>query len=179
MPTIKNSNVAPQNAKNFKVNFTTNNLDNGTQFAESFIVSGPNGSFNVPLNAVTNGNTKVMIPLTSNTSEGANYLKIWLPQPSSNTLYITFSKKASSMKDGYYDYITGIPDDYRIDLRNWILDGAAIPSVPLNKTKTLVFSAIGKDTNQASESIQFVIKITAKIGTITPPPPTSGGSSDS
>lgn len=179
MSTLKNPNVAPQNAKNFKVQFTTTNLDNGSVFLEPFIVSGPSGSFNVPLNSTTNGGSKVFIPLTSNTSEGANYLKIHLPQPDSSELYITFAKKASSMFDGYYDYITGIPDDYRTDLRNWILDGRSIPTAPINLTKTLVFSVIGKDTNQSSEAIQFVIKITAKIGTPIVTPPTSGGVSDS
>ena len=170
---MKNLNTAPQNALNKKVQFTTNNLDNGSVFVEPFIVSGPNGSFNNPLNSTANGN-KVFIPLTTNTAEGANYLKIHLPQPNKSVMYLTYAKKADSMADGYYDYITGIPADYRDDLRNWILDGRAIPSAPTNMNKTLVFSAIGKDTNQSSQAIQFVIKLTAKIGTLVVTPPTSG-----
>ncbi len=164
MPTIKNPNVQPQNALNFSVEFTTTNLDNGQPFVEPFVVTGPNGSFNIPLNAVAYGGTKIFIPLTTNTSNGASYLKIWLPQPSNDKMYITFCIKASQMNDGYYDYLTGIPAAYRTDLRNWILDGANIPGVPVTYGKTLVFSAIGKDTNQSAEAIQFRVKLYGSFG---------------
>jgi len=174
MPTIKNANSLPQNALNRSVTFTTTNLDNGTPFSEPFIVTGPTGSFNNPLNIVTYGGNKILIPLTTNTSEGANYLKIWLPQPSSNKMYITFAKKANSMSDGYYDYINGIPSAYRADLRSWILDGTSVPITQAARNKTLVFEAIGKNTNQAQETIQFRVDFSGLFTqTANPTGPTS------
>lgn len=171
------ANTNPANALNKKIKFTTTNLDNGTIFIEPFEVTGPNGSFNVPLNAVNYsglGGKKVFIPLTTNTSEGANYLKIHLPQPGSDTLYVTFAKKHSVMADGYYDYISGIPNSYRTDLRNWILDGNSITQISTIFSKTLVFSAIGQNTNQSSQAIQFKIKFVGTFpANLSSPPLTS------
>jgi len=159
---IRNSNAAPQNSLHFKAKFTTSNLDDGTLFQEPFIANGPTGSFNNPLNSVLYGGNKVFIPLTTNTSEGANYLKIWLPQTTSDILYVTFSKKADSMQDGYYDYITGVPDDYRIDFFEWIKDGStdAITST-VTLRKNLFFTAYGKNTNQTSQAIQIKVEFSA------------------
>lgn len=157
--TLKNPNSLPQNVLNFSVKFTTTNLDSGTVFSEPFIVTGPSGSFNNALNYTTNGSNKIFIPLTTNTTNGANYLKIWLPQPNSDKIYITFAKKASSMADGYYDYVSGIPTAYRTDLRNWILDGNTIQTNQPPLKKTLIFGAIGKNTNQVQESIEFRIQL--------------------
>jgi len=57
------------------VNFTTTDLNSSQQFIEPHTVSGPNGSFNVPLNAVPISGNKVVIPLTTNTAQGAKLLK--------------------------------------------------------------------------------------------------------
>ena len=165
MPTIKNANTLPQNALNKSVKFSTTNLDNGQPFIEPYILTGPSGSFNLPLNSVTNGNTKVMVPLTTNTADGASYLKIHIPTVNTDIMYVTFAIKSSTMKDGYYDYITGIPAAYRADLRTWILDGTtSVPFVPTTFSKTLVFSVYGKDTNQTAQAIQFRVKFNAIFG---------------
>lgn len=147
------------------VNFTTTNLSNGNTFVEPHTVSGPNGSFTVPLNAINIGGNKVVVPLTSDTSPGAYYLKFHMPQPGSSEFYVTFAQKNLSYSDGYYDYTTGIPTDYRSDLRTFIADGAtSIPTTPHTRTKTLVFMVYGLDTNQTSAAVQFTVKFTAQFG---------------
>jgi sulfite reductase beta subunit-like hemoprotein len=80
-------------------------------------------------------------------------------------MYITFAKKNSSMSDGYYDYVQGIPDDYRNELRAWIRDGKNfIPSGGENLAKKLKFKIKGVDTNDVSASIDFTISISAVYG---------------
>ena len=147
------------------VNFTTTNLDNGNLFTEPHTVSGPTGSFIVPINAVPIGGSKLVIPLTSNTSQGANYLKLHLPQPNSSIFYITFCVKNNEMQDGFYDYNTGIPASYRSDLRVFILDGLiSIPSSGVILTKKLVFQVLGLDTNVSSAAIQYTVNLQAVFG---------------
>jgi len=154
------------------VNFTTTNLSNGTVFSEPHTVSGPTGSFNIPLNAISIGGNKIVVPLTSDSSQGASYLKFHLPQPNSSEFYVTFCEKNNSYSDGYYDYQTGIPSQYRTDLRNWIADNPlGLPSQPTSIPKTLTFTVYGLDTNQTSAAIQYTVRFTGVFGA------TSGGGS--
>jgi len=89
-----------------------------------------------------------------------------MPQPNSSKFYITYAVKNNSYADGYYDYQTGIPSQYRTDLRNFILDAAqSIPQFPTSITKTLVFSVYGLDTNQVSSAIQYKVIFSATFGT--------------
>jgi len=107
----------------------------------------------------------IVVPLTSDTSPGANYLKFHLPQPGSSVFYVTYAQKNNSYADGYYDYQTGIPADYRADLRSFISDGAtSIPSGGVTKVKTLVWTVYGLDTNVVSAAIQYTVKFTAVFG---------------
>jgi len=147
------------------VNFTTTNLDNGDPFVEPHTVSGPTGSYNVPVSAINIGNNKIVIPLTSNTSPGANFLKLHLPQPNSSEFYVTFCSKTNGSQDGYYDYTTGISSAYRADLRTFCLDGAlSIPSQGASYAKTLVFQVLGLDTNVSSAAIQYTVRFSATFG---------------
>jgi hypothetical protein len=147
------------------VNFTTTNLSNGDPFVEPHTVSGPTGSYNVPVSVIPISGNKIVIPLTSDTSAGASFLKLHLPQPNSSAFYVTFCVKNNAMQDGYYDYTTGIPSDYRTDFRLFTLDGAnSIPSGGASYSKTLVFQVLGLDTNVASAAIQYTVTLAATFG---------------
>lgn len=166
MATTANQN--PANVVHRKVAFTTTNLDNGDIFDEPHFVNGPTpvGAFNIPLNGVSIVGNKVVVPLQTTTGWGSYWLKFWLPQPGSKIMYVTFAQKNASMADGFYDYITGIPVDYRTALRTWIRDD----NLPTNlsqvipRTKSLSFTSYGLDTNQVSSAIPFKINFTAIFG---------------
>jgi len=49
------ANQDPASVLNAVVNFTTTNLSDGDPFVEPHTVSGPNGTFTIPLNAVNIG----------------------------------------------------------------------------------------------------------------------------
>ena len=166
------STIGPTMAK--VVNFTTTNLSSGDPFVEPHTVSGPTGSYNVPVSVINIGNGKFVIPLTSDTSAGANYLKLHLPQPNSSDFYVTFCVKNNSLQDGYYDYTTGIPADYRADFRTFCLDGTiSIPSQNTPFSKTLVFQVLGLYTNISSAAVQYTVELSAVFGGATPPPSSS------
>lgn len=162
MATTANQN--PANVVHRKVTFNTTNLSNGDIFDEPYFVNGPTpgGTFNIPLNGVGIVGNKVVVPIQTTTGWGSYWLKFWLPQPGSKIMYVTFAQKNASMADGYYDYITGVPSDYRTALRTWIRDNVATPiNSSVTKTKSLVFTSYGLDTNQVSAAIQFKINFTA------------------
>ena len=154
-----------------KVEFTTTNVDFATLFSEAHIVTGPNGAFTVPLNTINIGGAKYVVPLTSNSAQGANYLKFHFPQFFLTTgnlseFYVTFCQKNNNMADGYYDYQTGVPLDYNTDFRTFVLDNAqTLPQSLTTKKKTLVFSVYGADSNQPSEAEQFKVEFNAVFGT--------------
>ena len=162
--------VANQNPANnsiaYKVNFTTTNLSNGNPFVEPHTVVGPTpaGTFNIALNGVSLAGSKVVVPLQTTTGAGSYWLKFWLPQPGSSVMYITFAIKTNGVSDGYYDYATGIPSDYRSALRTWIKDNVTLPASPTTVQKNLLFTVYGLDTNQVSSAIQFKTKFTAVFG---------------
>lgn len=160
------ANQSPGSILNFNVEFTTTDLSNGNLFSEPHTVSGPTGSFTNPLNAVTITGNKVVVPLTSNTSQGSYYLKFHLPQPSASKFYVTFAQKNSNLSDGYYDYTTGIPSDYRTALKTFVNDGSlSVPSTSTVKNKNLKFTVYGLDSNQVSQAIQYTVKFSAIFGT--------------
>lgn len=171
------ANTPPQSlfSSQFLIKFITKNLNDGTPFIETYTVTPPTSVKSVPaslnLNVISIGSNKLVIPLTTNTSDGANFIKLYLPQTSSDKLYITFCKKNSAMADGYYDYISGIPTDYRNDLRTFILDSRAFSfSSSPTFSKELKFTAYGLHTNQIYSSIHFSIILNAHFGVT----PTSG-----
>jgi len=165
MALVKNPNVNPSTALNASVRFTTTDIGNGQPFVENFLTTGPSGNFFISLNALNIGGNKFVIPLTSSQANGAHYLKFHMPGGNSDIMYVTYSIKADTMADGYYDFINGITDAYRTDLRAWILDER---TVDVKTTRTLgkspKFTAIGKDTNQVSATAPFEINFTAVFG---------------
>lgn len=167
-------NQNPQNLYNRVINFTTTNLSNGQPFEEPHSVTLQNGNYNIPLNdAIIQGNpfgSCIVVPLSTNSSNGAPYLKFHLPQNDDSVMYVTFAIKHSGMSDGYYDYVQGIPDNYRTALKNWIKDDRIFNSTDTSpKTKTLKFTVKGVETNSVSSSIQFSITFSAIFGTTSQP----------
>lgn len=152
-------NQDPQNAYNYEVNFTTTNLSNGDPFVEPHTVSGPTpvGAINIPLNAIVSG-SKAFIPLTSASGNGAYYLKLHFPQPGSSKMYVTFAMRHTGYNDGYYDFIQGIPDDYRAAFKEFCRDGNLIS---INNTtpqiKKMKFVVKGIDTNNVSASVEYQV----------------------
>lgn len=142
-----------------KVTFTTTNLDNGDFFVEPHTVAGPTpaGTFTIPLNGINLGTNKFVVPLQTTTGAGSYWLKFWLPQPNSSIMYVTFCIKTNGVADGYYDYNTGIPSEYRSALRTWIRDNATITTTTIVQ-KSLLFTVYGLDTNQVSSAIQYKVK---------------------
>jgi hypothetical protein len=158
------ANQNPINVINYPVNFTTTNLSNGNTFVEPHTVAGPipSGTFNIPLNGINLAGSKVVVPLQTTTGAGSYWLKFWLPQPGSSVMYITFSIKTNGVADGYYDYQTGIPADFRTALRTWIKDNVSTPiSSTVTLQKNLLFTVYGLDTNQVSSAIQFKARFSA------------------
>jgi len=163
---IANGNPA-NNSIAKKVTFKTTNLDNGVIVVEPHTVSGPTpvGTFNIPLNGISIGTNKFVVPLQTTTGAGTYWLKFWLPQPNSSIMYVTFCIKTNGVADGYYDYNTGIPSDYRSALRTWIRDNVSTNvSNAVSLQKNLLFTVYGLDTNQVSSAIQYMVRFTAVFG---------------
>jgi len=150
-----------------KVSFKTINTDNGDIIIEPHTVSGPTpaGTFNIPLNGASIGTNKYVVPLQTTTGLGSYWLKFWLPQPDSDIMYVTFCIKNNSMADGFYDYNTGIPSEYRTALRTWIKDNRLTTKKGAETfKKNLLFTVYGLDTNKISSAIQYQISFTAIFG---------------
>lgn len=153
------ANENPSSILNYNVKFKTTNPENKEVFIESFNVSGPtpSGSFKMPLNFISLSPSKLVVPLQSNVKPGSYWLKFWFPQPESNVMYITFCQKNPFMADGFYDYKTGVTNDFRSALKLWIKDNAATIPTEGNIYKKLLFTACGLDTNKVSSSIEFKV----------------------
>jgi len=163
-------NQDPKNVYNRVINFTTTDLSNGNVFSEPHTVTLQNGTYNIPLNNTTiQGNPHgpcIVVPLTTNSSNGSPYLKFHLPQNNESTMYVTFAIRHTGMSDGYYDYIQGIPSSYRTALRTWINDNrATLANQSTTLTKSLKFKVKGIDTNVSSASIDFFVTFSAVFGT--------------
>ncbi len=158
------ANQNPQNVLNHVVEFSTTDLLNGNTFEEPHYVSSPTpgGTFNINLGAFSLSSNKMVVPLSTNTSQGSYWLKLHKSQPNSSMMYVTFAQKNSSMADGYYDYQTGIPSDFRAALRTWIRDNEVLSSSgSVTRSKTLLFDVYGLDTNSVSSATPFRIRFNA------------------
>jgi hypothetical protein len=153
------ANQDPATVVNYKVEFTTLNLDNGDPFDEPHTITGPapGGSFNQPLNPININSSKTVVPLSTSTALGSYFLKFHKPQPNSSTMFVTFAQKNASMADGYYDYVSGIPADFRSQLASWITDGRILQNGQ-TYSKDLVFDFYGIDTNQVSSAVQYKVR---------------------
>ena len=151
MSTFANSD--PATIFNKQVSFSTVDLLTNTPVTEGYSVSSPSstGIVVVPLSS-----TKVVIPLTTTSGDGAPYLKIHLPTGAGNKMYVTFCVKSSAMADGYYDYKTGIPSAYRTALKSWIA-GSSILIPTGTVQRRLKFTSYGISTNKPAEAITFYV----------------------
>lgn len=180
-------NQNPESVFNFQVQFNTTNINNGNSFSEFYNVSQPTAfqtTFQIPFNFNIISPNKIAIPLQSQTGLGSFWIKLWLPQPSSNKMFITFCVKVNNSlyPDGFYDYKTGIPTNYRNALRTWILDNNLVAGGGGQQTfnKILQFFVHGTTTNNISESTQFLVRFSATFNnniqqSTTPPAGLAGG----
>jgi hypothetical protein len=159
--------VNPESVFNFKIQFDTTNLDNGTLFPESYhIVTFENsGAFQ----AVNLPGNRIIIPLTSQTGIGSFWIKLHLPQPNSSDFYVTFCQRATGGNIStatYTDYVNGIPDAYRTALRSFIQQNGSgtivLGTYPL--TVTFIFTVYGQDTNQPSQAQEYQVRFTGIFG---------------
>ena len=147
---------------------TADRNNNSAPVIEGYIVAGPVSQGVSPI-AIAGG-TKLVIPLTTASGNGAPYLKIHLPaSPNGNILYLTYCVKNSSMADGFYDYKTGVPTSYYNKLRTWINTNPSTGQayITVNQTvraRSLKFSAYGIATNKPANSITFYIKFQGTFG---------------
>ena len=175
LPTIQNINPYT-NAAIFKkeVQFSTIDEITSASITEGYNVNGPSHPTITPVALA--GGTKFVVPLTTDTASGAPFLKFHLPNgTSSNKMYVTFAVKNSRMADGYYDYTTGIPSEYKTKLKNFIVAG--LNGQPLSftqlanlngpKTKEIRFTSYGSSTNKPAEAVTFYITFKAVFTPIT------------
>ena len=63
------------------------------------------------------------------------------------------------------DFATGLPADYRTDLRTWILNGLAVSaSSTTTVPRGMTFTVYGLDSNVVSAAIQYAVRITGVFG---------------
>lgn len=180
MPITLTPNTAPANIT-FKQTIILSTLDqnnNNAPLVEGYVVTGPVSQGVSPLFIA--GGTKVVIPLTTASGNGAPYLKIHFPtNPNGNAVYLTYCVANNLMADGYYDYKTGVPVAYKNALRAWIntnpSTGVAYTNfAPLTRTRSLKFSAYGNATNVPSNAITFYFNLQGTFGASN----TNGGTVD-
>lgn len=144
------------------------NNNNASVTESSYVVSGPVAQGVTPI--YLNGGQKAVIPLTSQTGNGAPYLKIHFPtNGSTNAVYVTYCVANQYMADGFYDYKTGVPTTYFNALRSWIntnpVSGTQyLNGAPTLRTRQLKFSTYGASTNKPSNAITFYIKFQGTFG---------------
>jgi hypothetical protein len=164
LPTIANINPYTS-AAIFKKEVAFSTIDEITSqsITEGYNVNGP---FHTTITAIPlAGGTKFVVPLTPDTGANAPFLKFHFPNgTSSNKMYVTFAVKNSRMADGYYDYTTGIPENYKNQLKNFIV--APITALQLfgingPREKAIRFTAYGNSTNKPAEAVTFYIKFKA------------------
>lgn len=176
---LKHTNVFPSliSFKRTVTLSTTDQNNNNQPVTESYTVTGPSAPGVTPI--VLPGGTKVVIPLSTSSAAGAPFLKIHLPTGTNgNKVYVTYAVSSPFMADGYYDYKTGVPTDYYNALRAWINTNPSTGNqytsvVPVVRTRSLKFVAVGNSTNKPGNATTFYIKFQGLFGGITLPPPTS------
>lgn len=161
---VATPNTAPHLIFNKKVEFSTINTLNNTSVLEPYTVSNPSSP---GVSVVMLSGNKAVVPLTNQTEQGAPYLKFHLPSFSVSdankikTMYLTFCVKNLGMVDGFYDYKTGIPTQYRNYLKNWIVNNTLVSSG--NQSRFLKFTSYGLDTNRPQEAVTFYISFQANF----------------
>jgi len=156
-------NQSPEKIFHKEITFSTIDEISGKNILEGYNVSGP---FNNTINSILLvGGRKSVVPLSSESGEGAPYLKFHFPNgTSSNKIYLTFAVKNMEMEDGYYDYTTGIPDDYRSKLKDFIISHlSSNEQIKANgtKSKALRFTAYGSSTNKPAEAVTLYFTFSA------------------
>lgn len=176
MPSFLNPNTSPAQIA-FKRTISLSTADqnnNNAPIAESFSVSGPVSQGVTAI--LIAGGTKAVIPLSTTTGNGAPYLKIHFPTAANgNNLYVTYAVANSYMADGYYDYKTGVPTAYYNALRAWINTNPSTGSiystvVPVLRTRSLKFTAVGNSTNRPANAVTFYVKFQGLFGGVTSNP---------
>jgi hypothetical protein len=165
MATTQNSD--PTTIFHKEITFSTTDEISGQIIAEGYNVSGP---FNSTITSVTlTGGKKCVVPITSDTGQGAPYLKFHFPNgTSSNRIYLTFAVKNSNMADGFYDYKTGIPTTYKSKLKQFIISHLPVSqqfNATGTKTKALRFTTYGSSTNKPAEAVTFYFTFSALFST--------------
>lgn len=155
-------NPAPYNIKNRRIMFATVNNTNGTTIIEPFRVFGPYAQ-GVRITRLRTGN-KAVIPLTSETGEGAYFLKLHFPNTSSSNpainraMYVTFCAKNNTYDDGYQDYAVRVPAAYTTALNKWIDNGRAPSTSGTIRYRKLSFTGYGEETAQVNNAVSFEIR---------------------
>lgn len=157
------ANTDPQNItfKSVVQLSTVDQNNNNAPIIEGYIVSGPSSPGTTPLNL---SGYKIIVPLTTSSSQGSPCLKIHLPTSTNglNKVYVTYCVVNQYMIDGYYDYTTGVPATYMSALRNWINTNPQTGqpytnNAPILRTRSLKFTGYGDLTNKPANSVTFYI----------------------
>lgn len=166
------TNPQPASILNRKIQFGTVNNTNGNVIQEPFRVFGPYAQ-GVQATWLRTG-TKAVIPLTTETGEGAYFLKLHFPNTSSTsptinrTMYITFCQKNNAYDDGYKDFIQRVPPAYITALKKWIDNGRAPSTSGVIRYRKLSFTAYGQQTSRVNNAVSFEVRFNyrgANVGT--------------
>lgn len=156
------SNPSPSSVLNKRITFATVNNTNGNIIPEPFRVFGPYAQ-GVRITRLRLGN-KAVIPLTTETGEGAFFLKLHFPyivgnnMSMSQAMYVTFCAKNQAYDDGYKDYIQRVPVAYATALKRWIDNGRTPSTSGTIRYRKLSFTAYGEETAQANNAVSFEIR---------------------
>ena len=156
------TNPSPSAILNRRITFATVNPVDGTTIEEPFRVFGPYAQ-GVRITRLRTGD-KAVIPLTSESGEGAFFLKLHFPNTSSTNpsvnraMYVTFCKKNQSYDDGYQDYIQRVPEAYTTALKKWIDNGRAPSTSGTIRYRKLSFTGYGEETSQVNNAVSFEIR---------------------
>lgn len=152
-------NIEPQNLQLARsINISTVN-QNGQNISESHKVTGP---FNQDVEVVklTQFN-KAIIPLLGTLAEDDPVLKIHYPKDNDSRLFITYALKNSNYVDGFRDFEQGlVSPDFKSALKKWVAYGSEDTS---EKERVLHFFAIGKNTNNIKEGMNFTVRFSNKL----------------
>lgn len=150
---------------------TTDQNNNNQPVTETYTVTGPSSPGITPI--ALPGGTKFVIPLSTSSAVGSPFLKIHLPSGSNgNKVYVTYAVSNPYMLDGYYDYKTGVPTEYYNALRAWINTNPSTgnqytSAVPVVRTRSLKFVAVGNSTNKPGNATTFYVKFQGLFGGFT------------
>lgn len=151
-----------------EISFSTIDEISGQNIVEGYTITGPFNNTITPL--LLAGGKKCVVAISSDSGEGAPYLKFHFPNgTSANKMYVTFAVKNNNMADGFYDYKTGIPTTYKNKLKLFIISNTAQGSVSQTaimqangvKTKSLRFTSHGSSTNKPAEAVTFFVDFKA------------------